>query len=199
MTFATPLEREEFILKYHNMVHKCMFTITNGKIDDDLRQEGWLALTLAVDRYDPNKGCTFMTYAYSYVLNMMKTYRNYRSTVIKPSRFKDGHFEYMTMLDINHFEENQQHKLDNGNTFFEEILADNEDFEDRVLTKVLIDDILNTFDDTYKKIALLYFGNELEEIKVGRYFGKSRSWASKRIRKIRDTFRKEGVYLQENI
>jgi RNA polymerase sigma factor (sigma-70 family) len=48
--------------------------IKPGIDQDDLLQEGYCGLLKAYDRYDPNRGITFMTYAYPWVYSAMQTH-----------------------------------------------------------------------------------------------------------------------------
>ncbi len=86
MKFATEKERCDFILANKALVHYCLPPhIRDGKCIDDLEQEGFIGLILAVDRFDPSRNIKFSTYAIQYIDGYMRTFNN-KNTLIKPLR-----------------------------------------------------------------------------------------------------------------
>lgn len=106
-------QQEELVNKNINLVYK----ITSGfrvppRDRKDLIQEGFMALCMAAQRFDPTRGDKFITYAYSYVCGRCKYFVS-RNAVIKPARTKESGYkqfctyetpsldDYMYMADPN--------------------------------------------------------------------------------------------------
>lgn len=69
------------ILKYKNLILKCLrgIRVPSYTTIEDIKQQAWLGLCIAKDKFDSTKNCKFMTYAYYYVrgyINRM-LYTNY--------------------------------------------------------------------------------------------------------------------------
>ena len=62
---------------------------------DDLVQEGYEGLLKAYEKYDPNAGCAFSSYAYQWIFahlngNRRWAYKNYNNTAFKPIEETDA-------------------------------------------------------------------------------------------------------------
>lgn len=69
------------ILKYRNLILKCLkgINVPSYTTIEDIKQQAWLGLCIAKDKFDSTKNCKFITYAYYYVrgyINRM-LYTNY--------------------------------------------------------------------------------------------------------------------------
>lgn len=58
---------------------------------DDLEGEAWVAFYEALDRFEPERGCEFSTYAVSRIRGSLRHYRRDRTEIIKPSRNKPSY------------------------------------------------------------------------------------------------------------
>jgi len=73
--------QKDDILKYKNLILKCLkgIRVPSYTTIEDIKQQAWLGLCIAKDKFDYTKNCKFMTYAYYYVrgyINRM-LYTNY--------------------------------------------------------------------------------------------------------------------------
>lgn len=82
-------EQSEMVLNnlnlvHHTLQHKLNIHRSNPEYDDYV-QEGTMGLILAAQRFDPNKGFTFATYACSYIFGAVKRYmRDYKNIIRIP-------------------------------------------------------------------------------------------------------------------
>jgi RNA polymerase sigma factor (sigma-70 family) len=69
------LTRADVVVQFHDLV---WYTVKKfmrpGLEKDDLAQEGFCGLLKAYDRYDPDRGVSFMTYAYPWVYAAVQTH-----------------------------------------------------------------------------------------------------------------------------
>lgn len=63
--------RESIIKKYSKLVHKHAHKLTGDHEQEDLVSEGYIGLILAFDRYDPDSGVKFGTFAHHNVRGRM--------------------------------------------------------------------------------------------------------------------------------
>ena len=69
------------ICNYENMVRKCVLTYNNNQIDDDLMQEGYMAIIEAEKKYKPENNIQFSTFAWTCIRNKIlniQSKRKYR-------------------------------------------------------------------------------------------------------------------------
>jgi len=83
-------EREMKILKNMGLVVSCVMRMNNNLYDEDLFQEGCLGLINAVDRFDPERGVEFSTYATSQINSYIRHYKR-RNVFVKPKRQKNNY------------------------------------------------------------------------------------------------------------
>jgi RNA polymerase sigma factor (sigma-70 family) len=80
MLFDTPKQREEFIVQNMNLVrarvHRMLRVSNQWHLFDDVCQEGFVALTLATDRFDEEKGTKFSSYAVVCIDGYLMSYFN---------------------------------------------------------------------------------------------------------------------------
>lgn len=63
---------DELILEYSNLIYSISHYFEGYKNKEDLYQAGCLGLITAYQKYDPNMGAKFSTYAYSYIFGEMR-------------------------------------------------------------------------------------------------------------------------------
>ncbi len=64
----TKTDRNAFFMQYKPLVHKFAYKLhaQYAKVPlEDFESWGWISLYEVIDRYDPERGSTFLTYAYS--------------------------------------------------------------------------------------------------------------------------------------
>jgi RNA polymerase sigma factor (sigma-70 family) len=70
-----PLSREAVIKQFHDLVGHVLKKFVRPGIEcEDLVQEGFYGLLKAYDRYEPDRGVSFLTYAYPWVYTAMQTH-----------------------------------------------------------------------------------------------------------------------------
>ena len=80
----SPKHRELFLMKKQRLVHIICRT-QYGSIDEDLIQEGNMGLLVAFDKFDPELGFKFDTYAKHWVYSYMQQY-NWKKHVVRLGR-----------------------------------------------------------------------------------------------------------------
>ena len=78
-------EQEKLVMDNEGLIVKCAHDL-HITLDEDARQEGWLALTEAVNHYNPNKNASFCTYAYTCIRWKLLTYINKTNCLVKSKR-----------------------------------------------------------------------------------------------------------------
>ena len=79
--------RESIVRQYENLVYKNARSLCRSDYDHymhDLAQEGFIGLLDAFDRYNPDSGFVFVTYAYKYVRGYMLRYHDKTNIVRVP-------------------------------------------------------------------------------------------------------------------
>jgi RNA polymerase sigma factor (sigma-70 family) len=87
MLFATLKQRDQFLTDNMGLVYSRVLKNNRGEYDEDLLQEGFLALVKAADRFDSSRNCQFSTYAVYYIDGYIKRYK-LRNQTIKPCDMK---------------------------------------------------------------------------------------------------------------
>lgn len=80
----SPTHREQFLMKKQRLV-KIICRTQYGKMDEDLIQEGNIGLLVAFERFDPELGFKFDTYAKHWVYSYMQQY-NWKKHVVRMGR-----------------------------------------------------------------------------------------------------------------
>lgn len=73
--------REAFLVKKQKLVKKICYQYC-GSLDDDMMQEGNIGLMLAFDKFDPDMGFQFDTYAKNWVFSYIQQY-NWKKPVVR--------------------------------------------------------------------------------------------------------------------
>lgn len=76
--------RERFLVKKQKLVKKICYQYC-GVVDDDMLQEGNIGLMVAFDRFDPDMGFKFDTYAKNWVFSYIQQY-NWKKHVVRIGR-----------------------------------------------------------------------------------------------------------------
>ncbi len=84
MTFDTPEERKKFIEDNLKLIYYCA-----KSQDPDEIQEGVIGLIKAVDRFEPERGNAFSSFAVSYIKGHIMHWRTFNK-VIKPLRSSES-------------------------------------------------------------------------------------------------------------
>lgn len=75
------------IFNKYKEIYKINSSISLSNLKEDLLQEGDLALSIAVDEFDPDKGIEFSTYAYKVIENAFYNYfRKNKSLIMFPKK-----------------------------------------------------------------------------------------------------------------
>lgn len=63
---------EELVIECSNFINALTHYFDGYKSKEDLFQAGWIGVTIAYKKYDPNREVKFSTYAYPYILGEMR-------------------------------------------------------------------------------------------------------------------------------
>jgi len=155
----------------------------------DMQQEGWIALTKANEKYDPNHpmGAEFITYAYNTIRNNLQNFTDDKCTAITIARMRQVFavgspelknklvtaMSYVTFTDIppsptgntfNPLDQTAEEALDPA------IKAENKDFHEYCINKLK----KNMDPDHWRVLMLRFRGKTLRQI--AGYMERSRSW-----------------------
>ena len=100
-----PATRERFLLHKQRLVKAVCYRYC-GKYDDDMLQEGNIGLMLAFDKFDPDLGYKFDTYAKQWVFSYMQQYNWKKHLVrigkrVRYQRMKEGGETVIPVLSLN--------------------------------------------------------------------------------------------------
>lgn len=104
---------------------KLVYKITSGfnvskKDRKDLIQEGFFALCLAAQRFDPMRGDAFTTYAYSYISGRCKYFIS-RNAIIRPARSKESGYKQFLTYEVNNLDDYMYMPDPNGDILLTEV------------------------------------------------------------------------------
>ena len=75
---STGKDQENYLAMLYNqnykIIHKICKNYSAFECIEDLEQEGFIGLQIAVDRYDPGKGALFLSYATFWIRQSIKRY-----------------------------------------------------------------------------------------------------------------------------
>ena len=153
---------------------------------EDLIQEGNLALIEAFDKYNPERGAAFSTFAFYQIRRAIQTaICNYRNVVNLPSWCNQkSHEQYKrnTIPVSNHwisgdeiYEEEDSNKKDGGSRLIEVLATENFN-EEEILKKIDIENYINKKDisDFEKQLLSLHLIEGLNYAQIGKVVGLSR-------------------------
>ena len=78
-------EQEKRVIDNENLIYKCAHDL-HLQVNEDVLQEGRLALCKASNRYTSERKTSFSTYAYAYIRGYLLTYMNKTSCIIAGKR-----------------------------------------------------------------------------------------------------------------
>ena len=84
--YSLHIPRTDMIKNNIGLVHYFAYKLYPGQVDDDLLQEGTYGLIKAVDKFDPNIGTQFSTYASYWIRATMRLYMTKRHHIHIPQR-----------------------------------------------------------------------------------------------------------------
>jgi RNA polymerase sporulation-specific sigma factor len=159
------------------LVYYLVLKNNNNIPDDDLAQEGFIALIKATERFDPDKGTLFATFAASYIDGYIKTYKNL-NRVIRPCRISNsGKYRYASVASLNA-------PIDEyGMAEYGDILADDYRFEETVLDKTAFDGFLPNLQERDRQIFLLSLKGKTQK-HIADCVGLSQSYVSRKMKTL---------------
>ena len=111
-----PQTRERFLVRKQSLVKAVCYRFY-GRYDDDMLQEGNIGLMLAFDKFDPDMGFKFDTYAKQWVFSYMQQY-NWKKHVVRIGkrvryrRMREGGETTIPVLSLNWHNEDGDMVLD---------------------------------------------------------------------------------------
>lgn len=120
MTFQTQTERDNFIIENLGLAKSVVFTLRRARgcyphTDEDLCQIAYMLLTQAADKFNPDMGTAFSTYAWTFIKNGLLN-------EIKKCQRRQEHFT--TLLDPEVINEIIDETIDDEPLLSEEISSD---------------------------------------------------------------------------
>lgn len=184
----TPVQRFNDNIK---LVHYCMKKISySAPYQEDIRQEGMLALWRVSQSFDESRGCSFATYAVPWILGSMRRFlRENCSTIRIPrSMWDKGESISVGSLDALIDDEKSdtvtfEHFIPGEPDFYPELFEDQiEDF----LTTVTNDQHRNIYEEfVYGAV----YGDAPTQKELAEKYGYSQAQVSRLIKKFRKEFR----------
>tara|TARA_R110002153_G_scaffold6939_3_gene31475 strand:- start:240 stop:869 length:630 start_codon:yes stop_codon:yes gene_type:complete len=157
---TNPVIREKFLMKKQSLVKKICYRFC-GRVDEDLVQEGNIGLMLAFDKFDPERGFKFDTYAQQWVFSYMQQW-NWKNRVVRmgkrlrAKRIQSGGESYIPVLSLEGFDEDCMEFL-SADLPPDEALERNEDIQ---FVQNFVRDIPS---DRNREMILQYYGlNDFE-------------------------------------
>ena len=111
-----PSLREAFLVKKQKLVKKICYQYC-GSLDDDMMQEGNIGLMLAFDKFDPDLGFQFDTYAKQWVFSYIQQY-NWKKHVVRigrrlrNKRLQEGGETTITTLSLDYQTEDGEYHIE---------------------------------------------------------------------------------------
>lgn len=111
-----PRTRERFLVRKQSLVKAVCYRYC-GKYDDDMLQEGNIGLMLAFDKFDPDMGFMFDTYAKQWVFSYMQQY-NWKKHVVRigkrvrARRIQEGGETIIPVISLNWHNEDGEMVMD---------------------------------------------------------------------------------------
>ena len=198
--------RNQLVEKYLYMVEVLIRKYLNKGVEyDDLYQVGAMALVSAVERFDPEKGYEFSSFATPTILGEIKKYfRDKEWTLKVPRRQKEialkiptakntlyeklGSQAYGTYSLNQTFDENGE---DGENAVFEKYMAMNEAGYDRFEMAELINSVVSRFSENERLIFRRRFLENKTQGEIARLMGVSQMTVSRLEKTIKQKFLKE--------
>lgn len=183
MQFASTAEREQFITANMKLVYSRVYKFC-GKCDEDMAQEGFIALVLAADRYNPDNGNSFGAYAVKYIDGYILTHIA-KNTLIKPHRGQRDS-KYGAHKSICSLSE----PVSEASTLtLSDVIASDDDPENEAIGRAYASHLMRILKKREKKALLMYIGG-MKQNDIAKEFGVSKSMVSRYIlnakRKIMD-------------
>ena len=174
------LERNKTVEENLRLVTSRVVKLNHGVYNDDLFQAGALALCLAVERFDPDRGCTFATYAIPYIDGYILQYKNHDSAV-KPWR-RYGKFIRPTVISMETSVSQEDPELTLGSILPADVGPEHDTIDD-----VFIAEFINRLPDIERIIFSLRMSYKTQK-EIAVIVGKSQTHVSRKLKVIRNKY-----------
>ena len=176
MEFTISEDRNKFIEENMPLVTARVIKLNKGIFDEDLFQEGSLALTLAAERFDASKGFAFSTFAVKYIDGWILRYKNLNAT-IRPLR-RGGAFLYHSVDSLQRTIGDEEDRMSLG-----DILSSDIEVEKEAVGNIVAKTFMNTLKDRERQILILSM-NGIAQKNIGKIVGASQPQVSRILKHI---------------
>ena len=191
---------EELFKQNRGMISRLAFQIGGGRELEDLCQEGYLAIMKAVEKWEPEGGASFATYAFQWIRNMMQRYIRYNALVVVPEYRKGDVFT------LRSFEEEIGDGISIGDMIPDAVngIEDAQERMEREELASVLWDIVGELDPNESQVVKMRFRDELTFKECGEALGvpaeRVRMTEGRALRKMRGYHvrRRLAPYVTEN-
>lgn len=179
-----PRIREEFLVMKQRLVRKVCYRYC-GTLDDDMLQEGNIGLLLAFDKFDPDLGFKFDTYAKQWVFSYIQQC-NWKKHVVRMGkrlrlkRLKDGGETTLPIVSLDfHTEEGNPHiEIEDSGVPVDELIQKEHDiyFVQKFVSQIK--------SDRSRQMVIDYYGLDGDEPKNTGVLSKLHNVSRQRIQQI---------------
>ena len=163
----TKEERDAFALQYKRLVHKVSNSLARRYRHiavEDFESYAWIGLLELIDRFDPDKGFTFLTYAWDSLFWLTRK-------ALSESDWHTRHIRYKYGDTLPIVERWAPDKLESLPKFYEHNWHFESESDRRVDLRQFINIAIASYSERRQAIFRAYFGDDRTMTEVGREFG----------------------------
>lgn len=168
--------KEQVILNNVGMIGLVMKRLNLDPLDEDLFSIGILGLVKATVNFDSGKGIKFSTFATRVIQNeILMTFRKKRITSL---------LYFDELFDLG----------DGDKVALSDVIADKQDYENEVILKISVENMIAKLSDRESRILHLYANECMTQAEIAKLTGLSQSYISRILREIQKKLEKEFDY-----
>ncbi|MEZ0535961.1 sigma-70 family RNA polymerase sigma factor [Caldicellulosiruptoraceae bacterium PP1] len=139
---------QEIIDMFQPVVKAVIRKYNKPSLYEDLLQEGNLAIIQAINNYDPSKNIKFITYAYYWIE------RNIQRCIIRDTNIRPS-FRNCNVFSIPNTHSLEEVIADDENITLKDVISSNDDIQEQVEKRIMLNEILSTLTKEQKQILIL--------------------------------------------
>lgn len=169
---------------------------------EDIKNEGYIGLLKAIDRFDERKGFQFSTFAVHFIRGEILRFFRDDACLIRqkrPGSAKDeeerinihsSNLRY-NIKSIN--EPIKNDKIKGKSIDFKNTIGEDDEYVDRILTLITVENALNTLPEINRSMIKDYFFNEQSQIEIAEKYNVSQVTVSRTIKRSFNTIRNSNL------